>query len=458
MSSHRFQSLNLRSEIGGNSYALHLDDELIILDAGMHPKEDGSDAIPRYAEIPFDSANGIVVTHSHLDHIGTLPVLQEHQPSAPVFMTAATAAIGEALLHNSVNVMKSQRLELGIVEYPLYTHHQIDRVQSHWMAKDYERSFLLDPSGASDTELTFFDAGHIMGSAGVAIRAQGKTIFYTGDVHFDDHTLSKGARFPKLASPDVLIMESTRGAVPRKAGYTLASEQARLAKHIKETVERGGAVMIPVFAIGKTQEVLTMIHGFKEDGLIPEKTPVIIGGLSTKMTTIYDAFAKQARRTRPGFEIIREMDIPIAARPRDRKPIEYQAGAVFAISSGMMSEHTVSNTLARGFLSNPKNTLLFVGYADPVSPAGLIRSAKKGDLIALDNSHKVELNCQVEEFDFSGHATRDDLLEFAVNSRAKNIFLVHGDPDATEWLKVELEKRLPDSKIIIPEPKKEYAF
>lgn len=373
-------------------------------------------------------------------------------------MTAATAAIGTALLHNSVNVMQSQRLELGIPEYPLYTHRQIDEVQSRWVAKDYERSFSLNTNGTSGSELTFFDAGHIMGSAGVAIKAQDKTIFYTGDVHFGDHTLSKGARFPKLASPDVLIMETTRGSAPRKSDYSLAAEQARLARHITETVKRGGAVMIPVFAIGKTQEILTMIHGFKESGLIPEKTPVVIGGLSTKMTIIYDAFAKQARRTRPGFEIIREMGIPIAQRPRDRKPIEYKPGAIFAISSGMMSEHTVSNTLARSFLSNPKNSLLFVGYADPDSPAGKIKAAKSGDLVTLDRSHKVPLHCQVEEFDFSGHAPREDLLEFAVNSRAKTIFLVHGDPESAEWMQVELEKRLPDSKIIIPEPKKEYGF
>ena len=111
MATFSFQSLNLRAEIGGNSYSLNLDGTSILLDAGMHPKEDGLNALPRYQEIPFDSADAIIISHSHLDHIGTLPVAQREQPSAPVYLTAPCAALGEALLHNSVNVKSSQREE-----------------------------------------------------------------------------------------------------------------------------------------------------------------------------------------------------------------------------------------------------------------------------------------------------------------------------------------------------------
>ncbi|MGE9266897.1 MAG: MBL fold metallo-hydrolase, partial [Verrucomicrobiales bacterium] len=348
-----FQSLNLRPEIGGNSYALQLGDESLILDAGMHPKEDGASAIPRYDELPDGRADGIIITHSHLDHIGTLPVLQEKHPEVPVYLTAPTAALGEALLHNSVNVMKSQRSELGIPEYPLYTHPQIDRAMAQWFPRDYDRPFLLNPLSESSASLTFHDAGHIMGSAGISISAHGRQIFYTGDVHFADHTLTKGARFPDLDAPDLLIMECTRGSAPRSPDYSLAKEQHRLASRIAETIARGGSVLIPVFAIGKTQETLTMLHGFKENELLPEQTPIIIGGLSTKMTILYDAFASRVRRTRPKFELIREMELPVSRRPRRSKPIEYRPGVIYAVSSGMMSEHTVSNTLARQFLSNP---------------------------------------------------------------------------------------------------------
>ena len=321
MATFSFQSLNLRAEIGGNSYSLNLDGTSILLDAGMHPKEDGLNALPRYQEIPFDSADAIIISHSHLDHIGTLPVAQREQPSAPVYLTAPCAALGEALLHNSVNVMSSQREELGIPEYPLYHHREIDYLRDRWMIRPYEKPFLLDQLGETETTVTFYDAGHILGSAGVLIEKDNRQIFYTGDVNFHGHSLIKGARFPQLNEPDLLIMETTRGADERPTNYTRADQEKLFAKGIRNALEAGGSALIPVFAIGKTQEVLTMIDNFKSEGLIPDQTPVFIGGLSTKMTVIYDSFSDSTRRHRPNFEILRAMKDQTGNK-RKHTPIE----------------------------------------------------------------------------------------------------------------------------------------
>lgn len=446
-----FQSLNLRAEIGGNSYALNLDGTSILLDAGMHPKEDGPNALPRYQEIPYDSADAIIISHSHLDHIGTLPVAQRDQPSAPVYLTAPCAALGEALLHNSVNVMSSQREELGIPEYPLYHHREIDYLRDRWMMRPYEKPFTLDPLGETETTVTFYDAGHILGSAGVLIEKDDKQIFYTGDVSFHGHSLIKGARFPDFEEPDLLIMETTRGADERPTDYTRADQEALLATSIRNALEAGGSALIPVFAIGKTQEVLTMIDNFKSEGLIPDHTPVFIGGLSTKMTVIYDSFSESTRRHRPNFEILRDMKVQTGNKRR-RAPIEYKPGAIYCLSSGMMSEKTTSNIFARSFLQNPANSLLFVGYADPATPAGAIKRASSGEVIRLDGTHKVQLNCAVEEFDFSGHARREELLEFAIKARPKKLLLVHGDLDAVSWFQTKLAEALPNTETIVPQP------
>lgn len=461
MPSYTFQSLTLRQEIGANSYLLDLDGERIILDAGMHPKEEGPDALPRFGELPFDSADAIVISHSHLDHIGTLPVAQRDNPSAPVYLTAGTAALGDALLHNSVNVMSSQRTELGITEYPLFHHREIDYLQDRWMERPYEKAFHLDPAGESTTTLTFHDAGHILGSAGVDIRHGEKRIFYSGDVHFGDHSLIKGAKFPEdLVEPDLLILETTRGANALPEGQTRAGESERFGNAIAETLSNGGAVLVPVFAIGKTQEILTMLDGFKEDGIIPEKTPIYIGGLSTKMTGLYDNLAKSTRRTRPGFEILKDMDVVTGKKSRSKKraPIECRPGSIYCLSSGMMTEKTVSNVFARAFLPNPQNALLFVGYADPATPGGRIKEASTGDVIDLDGDHKVPLECRVEQYDFSGHAPREHLLDFAIQVKPKVCYLVHGDPPATAWFKEELEKALPDTEVLIPLPQTVYEF
>ncbi|MEN8695295.1 MAG: MBL fold metallo-hydrolase [Akkermansiaceae bacterium] len=449
-----FQSLTLRQEIGANSYALKLGDETVILDAGMHPKEEGPDALPRFQNLPFDSADAIVISHSHLDHIGTLPLAQRDQPSAPVYLTPACAALGEALLHNSVNVMSSQRTELGLTDYPLFHHREIDYLRDNWMHRDYERTFHLNPGAVDSAEITFYDAGHILGSAGVLFEKEDQRIYYTGDVHFHGHSLIKGARFPDLEGIDTLIMETTRGADERPGGNVRPKEEARLAEHIRRTFDEGGSVLIPVFAIGKTQEVLHMLDQFKKDGLIPEKTPIIIGGLSTKMTMLYDQFASTTRRKRPGFQILKDMEVITGSKKRSREPIAYKPGAIYCLSSGMMSEKTTSNVFARTFISNPANTLLFVGYADPETPAGRIKQATTGDVIRLDGTHKVQLNCVVDDFDFSGHAHRDELLEFAIKVAPKKLLLVHGDPPAVAWFQEQLAGKLPNTEVIVPMPGK----
>ena len=447
MADARFTLLNRANEIGANSYLLEIGQTRIVIDAGMHPKERGPLALPRYEEIPHDSLDAIIISHSHLDHVGTLPILMRDQPSARVFMTPATSALADALLHNSVNVMKSQRTELGIEDYPLFTHRAIEELVPRIEPRDYEKPFDLDWSGK--TSATFYDAGHILGSAGVLLEGNGTSLFYSGDVHFEDHSLIRGARFPELGdrSLDALIVETTRGDAPRNPQYSHQKEEERFIGDISRCLSDGGSVLIPVFAIGKTQEILTMLHGHQKDGSLQD-APVYIGGLSTKMTVIYDKFSDSTRRSCPGFKILRDMN-PITGSRRGRRRIPLERGAIYALSSGMMTEKTTSNGFARGFINKPENMLLFVGYADPDSPGGKIRAAQPGDRIRLDAElPEVPLNCGVNIYDFSGHAPRDQLLEFMQKTNARKTILVHGDPSALEWFGNQIERS------VIPSPGK----
>jgi predicted metal-dependent RNase len=274
-------------------------------------------------------------------------------------------------------------------------------------------------------------------------------------VQFEDQTLIPGADLPEK-DIDVLIIETTRGASPRDSSYNRHDEENKFAESIKRCLHDGGSVLIPVFAMGKTQEVMSMIHRFKNEGLIPD-APVYIGGLSTKMSVIFDEFADSTPRNQPGFRVLKDMEVKTGGRRRKRAPIIYQPGCIYALSSGMMTEKTVSNSFARGFLDNPKNALLFVGYADPDSPAGHIRSGNHGDLIHLDPEQApVQFNCSMDVFDFSGHATRDDLLDYILRVKPSKTILVHGDIEATEWFAQQLREKLPESETIIPKPGKKY--
>ena len=443
-----FQSLNRRRGIGANSYLLDLDNVRLIFDAGMDPKTEGLESMPNYELAEFDSVDGIIVSHCHLDHIGSLPVLMRRQPRARVYMTEGCGELSDALLHNSVNVMTMKREELQITDYPFFTHREVDQVEHAWEYVPVDKKFRI--GGTAEPECRFYDAGHIMGSVGTMIEHDGKRIFYTGDVNFEDQTLSVGASFPR-EPVDVLIMETTRGGVARDTSYCRKSEGERVAEVIRETMARDGSVLIPIFAMGKTQEVLMMLHLLKKQDRIPA-APIFIGGLSTKMTLIYDRFSGKVLRNHRDFEILEEMDLTVASRRRKRD-ISYNPHCIYALSSGMMTEKTVSNKFAFEFLDNPKNSILFVGYADPDSPAGKIRAAKKGDPIELDPAHApIELHCDVHEFDFSGHAVREDLRKFANDVTPKKIILVHGDDNAFEWFQQALSEDMPDTEIVIAEP------
>ncbi len=171
-----FTNLTKAAEIGANSYMLDMDGVRIVLDAGMHPKKDGLEAKPAYELIGPAAPDSIFITHAHLDHIGTLPLLQDEYPAAEVIMTHGTAEVGAAMLHNSVNVMTSKRLEEGIVEYPFFSHGELERACHAWMERPYDEPFRTGPDGR--VLATLRDAGHILGSCGVELEGpSGTTVF-----------------------------------------------------------------------------------------------------------------------------------------------------------------------------------------------------------------------------------------------------------------------------------------
>ena len=445
-----FKSLCRDTEIGANSYLLQGERARVVLDAGMHPKAEGAEAIPRFDELDDGTVDGVIITHSHLDHVGTLPVLMSRQNRARIYCSEPTADLTCAMLHNSVNVMSSKRGEMGIIEYPLFDHGDIDQLKDWMVTPRLERRFELDPDG--EMHATFYDAGHILGSVGAMIEADGKKVFYTGDVNFEPTTLQCGASFPE-EPVDAMIVETTRGESPRKAGYDRFGEENDLAECIQRVLQRKGSVLIPVFAMGKTQEVLGMIHRFKEEGRVANDTPVYIGGLSTKMTHIYDRHSNTPRRQMQGFRFLQDMEIEGSGRRR-RGPIPFNNGCIYALSSGMMTEKTVSNQFARqGVLENKKHGLFFVGYCDSSTPGARIKQAGQGQMVSLDEgAPEVKLRCETREFDFSGHSTRDAILDYILKVKPKKTLLVHGDSGALAWFRSQLKQSLPETEVIIPKP------
>jgi Cft2 family RNA processing exonuclease len=453
----QFTALTRDIEIGANCYLLQIAGRNLVIDCGAHPRDEDESSMPLLDLLKGIRIDAILLTHAHMDHCGNLPVLQRLHPDAPVFCTLATALLGEVMLHNSVNVMVKKREELGISSYPLFTHKELDRLTPGWircatgvpLALDGERA----TPGEVDLTFTFIDAGHLLGSAGLLIEGEGKRLFFTGDVQFEDQTLCRAAEFP-TKNIDILITETTRGTAARAAHYSRAAEAERLAEAIKRVFDRGGAVLMPMFAQGRTQEMMALLHQMMASRRLPKKTPIWIGGLGAKVTKIYDLLGGRAVRHMPDFVLGDNVSFQVLSGRdiTDAKPL---GGHIYAISSGMMTENTLSNIFARHILSNPVHGLFFVGYADPESPAGRIRATERGSLVALTAASKPQqLLCQVEEFDFSAHAPREALLDYIRAVSAKQTILIHGDRAAVDWFRDELLAGEHPVKTMIPLPGK----
>jgi Cft2 family RNA processing exonuclease len=250
---------------------------------------------------------------------------------------------------------------------------------------------------------------------------------------------------------DTLILECTRGDHPKPEGWTRAGEERRLAEALAAAFEREACVLIPVFALGKTQEVLAMLYKFRRQRRLPE-FPIYIGGLSSKFTDIYDRRIHATRRQLPRLKLMREV-APFILNDETVRDASVRGGRVYVLSSGMMIPKTLSNVFARRIIDNPQHSIFFVGYANPESPAGILREAGQGGEVALDPDKSPQrIRCNIEQFQFSAHATRESLIDYAKKISPKKILLVHGDPPAVEWMQATLSKDLSGSEVIAPRP------
>jgi predicted metal-dependent RNase len=197
-----------------------------------------------------------------------------------------------------------------------------------------------------------------------------------------------------------------------------------------------------------------MLHQFRREKLLGD-FPAYIGGLSSKMTDTYDRRANMTRRRLPRLQLMQEV-APFILNGQNIQDAAARPGRVFALSSGMMTPKTLSNVFARRVVENPRHSIFFVGYADPASPAGILQEAQAGDEVILDPEQPPQrIACKLERFQFSAHASRESLIDYAMKLSPKKVVLVHGDPPAVEWMRSSLAAALPKTEMIVPMPGKE---
>jgi len=448
-------NLNPDTDIGASGWLVELEGHRILLDAGMHPKREGRAALPLFGKAGNNDVDAIVISHCHHDHVGALPVACRHFSKAHVLMTELSYFLVERVLHNSVNVMTRQRDELGVREYPLYSHDEVDDIASVFQGFKYNRpiewaGFHKSRMGQPSPTLEFFDAGHTLGSAGVLIRGKKESLFYTGDVCFHDQTLLRSARFDGVKA-DTLIMETTRGNRQVPADFTREKEMERLVAAIYAAQKRKGCVLIPAFALGRTQEILaTLSLLIREEKL--KRQPIYIGGLGRVFTEIYDLESHRTHRRHTDLQLHESLQL-IVLEKGQAESMKLTGGKIFVITAGMMSENTAAHDLAARMIGDEKQSIFFVGYADPDSPAGRLKAAKHGETFVFSPSAgRVTRECDLQDFDLTAHANRDELLEFVGRVSPRSVMLGHGDDVSRNWFEENIRERWPAMKIYQPQP------
>ena len=300
-----------------------------MLDCGMHPEHVGHDATPMLEELEDLQIRSTILTHAHQDHVGCLPLLQSRQHGMPVLMTQGTARIADIMLHNSVNVMIRQQEELKLQDYPLFGHRGIELASRTWRTCPMDRPLTLDGERAPDrndsTTVSFHDAGHILGSAGVMIRSEGKSFFYTGDVNFEDQTIQTGARFPE-EPVDILLMETTRGDAPLAEGFTRAKEEERFAKAVAVAL-KGVADMVLHRQWKNHIEILAKKLAHLELIIIPSHSVKFTGIPIFKHETVWFRARQLLRFRLPG--LMMKNHLLQLRRGDDRKTIQFNGLPAF---------------------------------------------------------------------------------------------------------------------------------
>tara|TARA_B100000029_G_scaffold172902_1_gene169318 strand:- start:117 stop:1499 length:1383 start_codon:yes stop_codon:yes gene_type:complete len=449
--------LNPGPGIGASAWHIEIDECGLLMDAGTHPKHDGREALPLYDKIKNQPVDTIAITHCHHDHVGSLPIALRHFPRAHVMMTELSYFIVERVLHNSVNVMKRQASELEIPEYPLFTHREVDELAPIFQGYRYNReiewaTFDRTIAGKNSPTLEFYDAGHALGSAGIMVRGEKETLFYTGDVCTHDQTILKAARFNDIQA-DVMIMETTRGGRSTPIDFSRDNETEKLITAIEEIFEKNGSVLIPTFALGRTQEILSILALQMKSGRL-KKQPVFIGGLGRVFTEIYDLQSHRANRQHTNLQLDEELDLSVLSRDQAER-IKLNKSRLFVMTAGMLTENTTAYDLAKRMIEQPEHGIFFVGYADPETPGGRLKAAKHGEQFHYcDATGNLNKRCKVRDFDFTAHANREELLELVGQVSPKTLILGHGETQSRDWFKKEVLKKWPSIEVLIPEPGK----
>ncbi|HET92284.1 MAG TPA: MBL fold metallo-hydrolase [Chloroflexi bacterium] len=458
------QFLGAARTVTGSQHLISVNGSRILLECGLYQGK-RHESFERNRNLPFDAkrVDALVLSHAHIDHSGNIPNLVRSGFRGSIYCTFATRDLCSVMLRDSayiqerdVEYVNKKRARQGEppVE-PIYTHDDAIASLEHFVSVGYGRPVFVAPGG----RCTFFDAGHILGSAMVLLEMADVRVLFSGDLGREEMPI---LRDPVPAPPaDVLIIESTYG--DRLHRPRVEAEET-LFTLISETCAQGGKVVIPAFSVGRTQELAYSLHRLARDHRLPDVPMYVDSPLAVNATEIfrlhpecYDEdvreFGAQERHPDPfGFDRLRYI-----RHVEDSKALnELRGPAVIISASGMCEAGRIQHHL-KHTITDPRNTVLIIGWQAPHTLGR--RLVERQERVKIFGE-EYPLRARVETINgYSAHADQKGLLDWArpIAPGLRHAFVVHGDPDPAETLADGLH-RLGVRHVAVPEQGEVFQF
>jgi metallo-beta-lactamase family protein len=446
--------------VTGSMHLISVNGSRILLDCGLYQGK-RSESYERNRNFPFNPAeiDAVILSHAHIDHAGNLPNLVKNGFHGPIYATSATRDLCNIMLYDSayiqerdieyVNKRHQKKHEPSVEQ--LYDVMDVTAAMSQFISVSYEQPINV----AKGITAKYFDAGHILGSAITLLEIEEngnrKRIGFTGDLGRKNAPIIKDPQ--PIGSVDILISESTYGG---KLHDPIIGMKDSLCKVIKQTVDRGGKIIVPSFSVGRTQEIVYLLSELFDEGRLPIIPIYIDSPLAVNASDIFRTHTEcfdrdmlshlQANEDPFGFNRL----IYVRSVEESKRLNTMQSSCMIISASGMCEGGRIVHHLANN-IENPKNTILIVGYmAEHTLGRRLVEKQPEvsifGEIFKL-NAEVVVLNS------FSAHAGQDELVEYitAVDQKQlKKLFLVHGEISQIEGLSSKLKEIGMKKEICIP--------
>jgi metallo-beta-lactamase family protein len=431
--------------VTGSNHLVEIAGKKILLDCGMYQGGRESEK-KNHEDFSYDVHNidAVLISHAHLDHTGRIPKLIRDGYSGPIYMTEGTKELAMIILEDAVRIMEEKEKKWKVPM--IYTLSDVKKIETVFKSVTYQTKIEILPGIFA----TWKDAGHILGSAFIEIISEEGSLGFSGDIGNNNVPILKET--DKLGDVDILLIESTYG----NRIHERQEKKKLLLTHILESVKSGGTIMMPSFSIERTQEILYYLDELSEEGLLPNipiflDSPMAIRAIPVykKHKEYYDRAA--CEKLQKGHDFLEFPNLKLTETVPDSKSINFVSGSKMIIAgSGMMSGGRILHHAMR-YLSDPKSTLIFVGYQ---AEGTLGRKIYDGAEVVNIYHKDIPVRCTIKAIGaLSAHGDQTKLLSWVKNADKlpKKVFCIHGETIAADTLADKLKDDL-GIEAIVPEP------